>query len=163
MLKFHQNGLVKFFGKLFCLICHYLTASLHSLTHKASTPFWKVCLVSVMIFFLWRWDINLLPKPQPGGPGVVIHLAFHPLAHEGFLISKGKTIEPYGMGQTRWNLIYWHIFLCNLFIQVFVYCICPPITLVVFYVLFHIVFNCLVCSHLAFPAMMKTSFVQINL
>lgn len=24
MLKFHQNGLVKFFGKLFCLICHYL-------------------------------------------------------------------------------------------------------------------------------------------
>ena len=133
MLKFHQNGLIKFFGKLFCLICHYLTASLHSLMHKASTPF---CSVSsfVMIYFFLQRGINLLPNPQPGGPRIVIHLAFHPMAHEGFLISKGKTIEQYGMGQTRWNLIYWHIFLCNLFIQVFVYCIPePPITLVVFY------------------------------
>ena len=112
MLKFHQNGLVKFFGKLFCLICHYLTASLHSLTHKASTPFWKVCpSFGNDIFFWQRWGINLLPNPQPGGPGIVIHLAFHPMACEGFLISKGETIELYGMGQTRWNLIYWHIFL----------------------------------------------------
>ena len=100
MLKFHQNGLIKFFGKLFCLICHYLTASLHSLMHKASTPF---CSVSsfVMIYFFLQRGINLLPNPQPGGPRIVIHLAFHPMAHEGFLISKGKTIEQYGMGQTR--------------------------------------------------------------
>ena len=33
---------------------------------------WKVCLVSVMIFFLRGWDINPSPNPQPGGPGVAI-------------------------------------------------------------------------------------------
>lgn len=52
-------------------------------------------------FFTQIWGIHLFPNIQPGGPGVVIHLAFHPMAREGFLISKGKTIEPYGMGQMR--------------------------------------------------------------
>ena len=57
-------------------------ASSRSVAHKASTlPFllsWKVCLVSIMIFFLRGWDINPSPNHQPGGSWVAIHLAFHP-------------------------------------------------------------------------------------
>ena len=48
-------------------------------------------------------------------------------AHEGFLISKGETLESYGMNRRDEY--------GNLFIQIFVYCISPPITFY-FYICF---------------------------
>ena len=54
----------------------------------------------------------------------------------------------------RLNFIsfYWHMILCNLFIQVFVYCIAPPITFYFLFLYYFIYCNRLFYSHLAFLA-----------
>ena len=76
-------------------------------------------------------------------------------AREGFLISKGKPLEPYGIN--RRDEIYSidiYFYVLNLFIQVFVHCIPPQITFyfLFLYLILFIYRDRLFYSHLAFPA-----------